>query len=271
MKTLRSSRFWFAFYTYAVMAILIYMPIVILITFSFNDSTIMSLPWSGFTTKWYAKILERPDLLKSLWNSLWVALIVTAVSLVLGVLAANAMARYRYKGRILFTGFISIPFVMPWLILGIALLIFFTRVGVQLSLFTVILAHISFDVPLVAVLVASRLHQFDPNLEAAARDLGCGPLEAFRLVTFPIIAPAIIAAGILAFNWSFDAFVITHFVIGHQITFPIWVWSALRFPKNLPIINAVSSIIIVVEMALIFLAEWIRRRGAGGEEDSILF
>jgi len=263
MERLRTGRFWLGFYTLAVMAFLIYLPIVLLITFSFNDSTIMSLPWSGFTLKWYEKILERPDLLESLLNSLWVALIVTAVSLVLGVLAANAMARYRYRGRILFTGYVSIPFVMPWLILGISLLLFFNWVGIQLSMFTVILSHISFTTPLVAVLVAARLHQFEPDLDSAARDLGCNALDAFRLVTFPIIAPAVIAAGILAFNWSFDAFVVTHFVIGSEVTFPIWVWSALRYPRNLPIINAVSSIIIVVEMGLIFLAEWLRRRGGG--------
>ncbi len=268
MDRLRTSRFWLGFYTYAVMGLLIYLPIVILIAFSFNDSTIMSLPWSGFTLKWYQRVLERPDLLEALWNSLWVAVVVTVFSLVLGVMAAYAMAWYRYSGRIFFTGYVTIPFVMPWLILGIALLIFFSRLGIQLSMFTVILAHISFDAPLVAVLVASRLHHFDPNLEAAARDLGCGPIEAFRLVTLPIIAPAIIAAGILAFNWSFDAFVITHFVIGSQVTFPIWVWSALKFPKNLPVINAVSSIIVVLEMLLIYLAERLRRQG--GDDGSLL-
>ncbi|HIP86927.1 MAG TPA: ABC transporter permease subunit, partial [Anaerolineales bacterium] len=107
----------------------------------------------------------------------------------------------------------------------------------------------------------------DPALEEAARDLGAGPLDAFRLVTLPIIAPAVIAAGIFAFSWSFDAFVVTHFVIGSQVTFPIWVWSALRYPKNLPIINAVSSLIVVAEMALIYLGERFRQKG--GEEGAI--
>ena len=264
MQRVRSGKFWFGVYTLLVMSFLIYLPIVLLIIFSFNDSTIMSLPWSGFTLKWYQQILDRPDLLKAIFNSFWVALVVTAVSLVLGIFAANAMARYRYRGRILFTGYVSIPFVMPWLILGISLLLFFNAVGIRLSMLTVILSHISFTVPLVAVLVAARLHQFEPDLESAARDLGCNALDAFRLVTFPIIAPAVVAAGILAFNWSFDAFVVTHFVIGSEVTFPIWVWSALRYPKNLPVINAVSSIIIVVEMGLIFLAEWLRRRGGEG-------
>lgn len=267
MKRLTTGRFWMGLYTAAVLLLLIYLPIVLLVIFSFNDSTIMSLPWSGFTLRWYEKAFNREDLLRALWNSLWVAAVVTPISLVLGVMAANGMARYRYKGRTLFTGYVAIPFVMPWLLLGIALLLFFNWLGVPLSMFTVILSHISFDVPLVAVIVAARLHQFDPALEEAARDLGAGPLDAFRLVTLPIIAPAVIAAGIFAFSWSFDAFVVTHFVIGSQVTFPIWVWSALRYPKNLPIINAVSSLIVVAEMALIYLGERFRQKG--GEEGAI--
>ncbi len=257
-------KIWLGIYTAVIIGLLIYLPIVLLVIFSFNDSTIMSLPWSGFTLRWYEKIFSRQDILEALWNSLWVAAVVTPVSLVLGILAANGMARYRYKGRTLFTGYIAIPFVMPWLLLGIALLLFFNWLHVPLSMFTVILSHISFDVPLVAVIVAARLHQFDPAVEEAARDLGAGPIEAFRLVTLPIIAPAVVSAGIFAFSWSFDAFVVTHFVIGSQVTFPIWVWSALRYPQNLPVINAVSSIIVVLEMAVIYLGERLRQKGEGG-------
>ncbi len=262
---MRKGRFLLGFYTYAVLGLLIYMPIVILIVFSFNDSRVLSLPWEGFTLRWYAAALARPDLHKAIWTSLWIAAVVTVVSLVLGVLAANAMARYRYRGRLVFTGYIAVPFVVPWLLLGIALLLFFNLVGLRLSALTIILSHIAFDVPLVAVLVAARMHQFDPWLEAAARDLGCTPWQAFRYVTLPIIAPAVIAAGIFAFNWSFDAFVVTHFVSGTQVTFPLWVWSALRFAKNLPIVNAVSSVIVVVEMGLVVVAEMLRRRGDAGE------
>ncbi len=260
----RALRFALAFYTYAVLGVLIYLPIVILIVFSFNDSRVMSLPWSGFTLKWYRIVLQRQDLHQALWTSLWIATVVTLISLVLGVLAANAMARYRYKGRSLFTGYIALPFVIPWLLLGIALLLFFNFLEVPLSAWTIILSHVTFDTPLVAILVAARLHQFDPALEDAARDLGCTPWQAFRYVTLPIIAPAVIAATIFAFNWSFDAFVVTHFVSGTQVTFPLWVWSALRYPKNLPVINAVSSIIVVVEMGLIVVAEVLRRRGEAG-------
>ncbi len=262
---MRLSRFALAFYTYTVIGLLIYLPIVILVVFSFNDSRVLSLPWKGFTLKWYAIALQRSDLHHAIWTSVWIAAVVTVVSLFLGVLAANAMVRYRYPGRLFFTGYVAVPFVVPWLLLGIALLLFFNRVGIPLSSLTIILSHIAFDVPLVAVLVAARLHQFDPWLEAAARDLGCTPWQAFRYVTLPIIAPAVIAAGIFAFNWSFDAFVVTHFVSGTQVTFPLWVWSALRYAKNLPVVNAVSSVIVVVEMGLVLVAEMLRRRGEGAE------
>ncbi len=264
LTALRSGRFWLGAYTTVALLFLIYLPIVILIVFSFNDSTIMSLPWSGFTVRWYRQAFTRSDLLEALFNSFWVASVVTVASLVLGVLAANAMTRYRYRGRLLFSGYVAIPFVIPWLLLGIALLLFFNAVGIRLSILTVILSHIAFDTPLVAVIVAAQLHRLDPDLQHAARDLGCGPLGAFRHVTLPLIAPAVVAAAIFAFNWSFDAFVITHFVIGTQVTFPIWVWSALRFPKNLPIINAISSVIVLLEMVLIFFAERLRQRGLTG-------
>ncbi len=260
-------KFWLGLYTFLIIGLIIYMPILLLIIFSFNDSKVMSLPWNGFTLRWYIQAFQREDLLKALFNSFWVALVVTAISLVLGVMAANAMAKYRYRGRSLFTGYIAIPLVMPWLLLGISLLLFFNVIGMPLSLLTVILSHIGFDVPLVAVIVAARLHQFDPHLEEAARDLGAGPLTAFRLVTLPIIAPAVIAAAIFAFSWSFDAFVVTHFVIGSQVTFPIWVWSALRYPKNLPVINAISSLIVVAEIAIIYVGERLRR----GSGDAVLF
>ncbi len=268
MERVRTAKFWLALYTAIVIGALIYLPIVLLIIFSFNDSKIMSLPWNGFTLRWYKMAFQREDLLRALFNSLWVAVVVTIVSLILGIMAANGMAKYRYRGRSLFTGYMAIPVVMPWLLLGIALLLFFNLIQLPLSLFTVILSHISFDVPLVAVIVAARLYQFDPSLEEAARDLGAGPIETFRLVTLPIIAPAVIAAGIFAFSWSFDAFVVTHFVIGSEVTFPIWVWSALKFAKNRPIINAISSVIIVTEILVIYLAERLRR---GEGEGRVLF
>ena len=267
MHRLQVTKFWLTLYTILIIGLLIYLPIVLLIVFSFNDSKVMSLPWNGFTLRWYKIAFQRQDLLEALFNSLWVAVVVTIVSLILGTMAAQAMTRYRYRGRSIFTGYIAIPLVMPWLLLGIALLLFFNFVGIPLSLFTVILSHISFDVPLVAVIVAARLYQVDPSLEEAARDLGAGPIAAFRLVTLPIIAPALIAAAIFAFSWSFDAFVITHFVIGFDVTFPIWVWSALKFAKNRPIINAISSLIIVVEIFVIYLAEQLRR----GNDQAALF
>ncbi len=253
-------------YTTSVILLLIYLPIFILIVFSFNNSKIPGLPWRGFTLKWYSEIGKNDVLVHSLINSILVAFIVTVFSLIIGVLAARAMTKFHYKLRSLFTGFVSIPFVMPWMLIGIALLLFFNLVKLKLSLFTVIISHISFDVPLVAVLVSSRLSKYDYSVEEASRDLGASPIETFFLVTLPIIAPSLIAAGIFAFSWSFDAFYITHFVSGSQVFFPTWVWSALRYPNKLPLINAVSSLVLVVELIVISVAEIIRVRDEGASE-----
>ena len=253
-------------YTFLVILLLIYLPIVVLIVFSFNDSRIPGMPWKGFTLHWYRQIGENDVLVRSLVNSVLVALVVTVVSLVIGLLAARAMTRFRYKLRNTFTGFVSIPFVMPWMLIGIALLLLFNLAHVRLSMLTVILSHISFDVPLVAVLVSSRLSKFDFSVEEAARDLGASPLSAFFLVTLPIIAPSLFAAAIFAFSWSFDAFYITHFVSGSEVFFPTWVWSALRYPKNLPVINAVSSLVLIVEILIISVAELVRVRDEDASE-----
>ncbi len=253
-------------YTTAIIVFVIYLPLLVLIVFSFNNSTISGLPWRGFTLKWYAQIGKNDVLVQSLINSVVVAVIVTVISLIIGFLAARGMTKFQYKMKSLFTGFVSIPFVMPWMLIGVALLLFFNLVKLPLSLFTVIISHISFDVPLVAVLVSSRLSKFDYSIEEASRDLGSNPLQSFFLVTLPIIAPSLISAGIFSFSWSFDAFYITHFVSGSQVFSPTWIWSALRYPNKLPLINAVSSIILVAELVIITIAEIIRIRDEGASE-----
>jgi len=265
VKKERLGRLLLGGYTGLVMLLLIYLPIVVLVTFSFNNARIPGFPWKGFTFRWYSAIWKNDVLVESLINSILVAIVVTPASLVLGILAANGMAKYRYRLRFLFTGYVVIPFVMPWLLLGISLLLLFNLSHIHLSLFTVILSHVSFDLPLVAILVAARLYHFDWTLEEAARDLGASRWETFKLVTFPLIAPTLIAAAIFAFSWSFDAFVVTHFVIGSEVTFPIWVWSALKYPKNLPVINAVSSLVVIIEIVLVATGEALRQKGGEGE------
>ena len=245
-------------YTAVVILLIIYLPLIVLIVFSFNDSTISGLPWKGFSLRWYFEIGKNDVLVKSLVNSVVVAILVTLISLVVGFLAARGMTKFHYRLKSFFTGYVSIPFVMPWMLIGIALLLFFNLVKMPLSLFTVVISHISFDIPLVAVLISSRLSKFDYFLEEASRDLGSTPFQSFSLVTLPIIAPSLISAGIFSFSWSFDAFYITHFVSGSQVFFPTWIWSALRYPNKLPLINAVSALILVVEIVIITVAEIIR-------------
>ena len=257
-------------YTAVIILFIKYLPLFVLVIFSFNDSNISGLPWRGFTLKWYYQIGQNDVLIESLINSAAVAFIVTIISLVIGFLAARAMTKFNYKLKSLFTGFVSIPFVMPWMLIGIALLIFFNMVKIPLSLFTVIISHISFDIPLVAILVSSRLSKFDYSVEEASRDLGSGPVQAFLLVTLPIIAPTLISAGIFSFSWSFDAFYITHFVSGSQVFFPTWIWSALRYPNKLPLINAVSSLILVFQLIIITIAEIIRIKDEDANETLVM-
>ncbi|RKX83348.1 MAG: ABC transporter permease, partial [Spirochaetes bacterium] len=204
-------------------------------------------------------------------NSVIVALIVTFFSLIIGILGARALTKFKYKAKNLFNGYIAIPFVMPWSLTGIALLLFFNLIHFPLSLFTVILSHISFDVPLVTVLISSRLSKFDYSIEEASRDLGASPIHTFFSITLPIIAPSLISAAIFSFSWSFDAFYITHFVSGSQVFFPTWVYSALRYPNKLPLINAVSSVVITVELIIISIAEIIRVKDVGNSSDTLLF
>ncbi|RKX90702.1 MAG: spermidine/putrescine ABC transporter permease PotC [Spirochaetes bacterium] len=253
-------------YTAVVILLVIYLPLIVLIVFSFNDSTISGLPWKGFTLKWYAEIGKNDVLVSSLINSVVVAAVVTVISLVVGFLAARGMTKFHYRLKSLFTGYVSIPFVMPWMLIGVALLLFFNLIKMPLSLFTVIISHISFDIPLVAVLISSRLSKFDYSVEEASRDLGSTPFQSFFLVTLPIIAPSLISAGIFSFSWSFDAFYITHFVSGSQVFFPTWIWSALRYPNKLPLINAVSALILVVEIIIITVAEIIRMKDEDASE-----
>jgi len=253
-------------YTTVVILLLIYLPLIILIVFSFNDSNISGLPWKGFTLKWYAQIGQNDVLIESLVNSVITALIVTVISLVIGFMAARGMTKFHYRLKTAFTGYVSIPFVMPWMLIGLALLLFFNLIRLPLSLFTVIISHISFSVPLVAVLISSRLSKFDYAIEEAARDLGSSPFQSFYLVTLPIIAPSFISAGIFSFSWSFDAFYITHFVSGSQVFFPTWIWSALRYPNKLPLINAVSALILVLQLVIITIAEIIRIKDEDASE-----
>jgi spermidine/putrescine transport system permease protein len=243
--------------------LLLYGPLVLLAVFSFNDSIVFSLPWAGTTTKWYHLALADANLRQALRNSLVVAGTVAPVSVVLGTLAAYPITRLRFRLRGAAAMLVAAPLVVPWLVIGISALIYFNKAHVPLSWHTVIPMHIVVTFPLVTVLVASRLARFDRTQEESAIDLGASQLQVLRYVLLPHTLPALAASFILAFSWSFNNFEITYFVGGFDQLFPVWVYSTLRHATNLPIVNAISTLVSAVEVLAVCGAWMLFTRLAG--------
>ncbi|WIY26735.1 ABC transporter permease [Parasedimentitalea psychrophila] len=224
----------------------LYIPMIILIIFSFNESKLVTV-WAGFSTKWYGELMQNEAFLNAAWVTIKVAVFSSTLATVLGTMAAYVMVRGgRFRGRTLFSGMIYAPLVMPEVITGLSLLLLFIGIGLDRGVLTIVLAHTTFSMCYVSVVVSSRLVTFDRSLEEAALDLGCSPAQAFRLVTLPIIAPAVISGWLLAFTLSLDDLVIASFTTGPSATtLPIKIFSAVRLGVS-PEINALSTIMIAI-------------------------
>lgn len=222
----------------------LYLPILLLVVYSFNASRLVTV-WGGFSTRWYVALFENEPLMESAWVTLRVALLSATLATLLGTLAAIALVRYgRFPGRTLFTGLVYAPMVMPEVITGLALLLFFVAVDLDRGFWTVALAHTTLTLCFVTVVVQARLVSFDRSLEEAATDLGATPLKAFVTVTLPLIAPAIAAGFLLAFTLSLDDLVLASFNTGPgATTLPIRIYSQVRLGVS-PEINALSTILI---------------------------
>jgi putrescine transport system permease protein len=238
----------------------LYLPIVLLVVFSFNDSRLVTV-WGGFSTRWYAEIWQNQQLLDAAWVTIRVAVVSATVATVLGTLAAVALTRLgRFPGRTLFSGMIFAPLVMPEVITGLSLLLLFVAIDLDRGFWTVTLAHISFTMCFVAVVVQSRLVSFDRSLEEAAMDLGAPPLRTFLSVTLPIIFPAVAAGWMLAFTLSLDDLVIASFTTGPgATTLPMRIYSQVRLGVT-PEINAVSTIFIAVVTLTVITATLAMKR-----------
>ena len=232
----------------------LYLPILLLVIYSFNASRLVTV-WAGFSTRWYGELLQNEAFLDAAWVTLKVGFWSSVVATVLGTMAAFALARGgRFVGRTLFSGMVYAPIVMPEIITGLSLLLLFISLGVPRGVFTLVLAHATFSMCFVCVVVSARLSSFDRSLEEAARDLGCTPWDAFRSVTLPIIAPAVIAGWLLAFTLSLDDLVIASFTTGPSATtLPIKVYSSIRLGVS-PEINALSTLIIGLVTVAILVA-----------------
>ncbi len=239
----------------------IYLPVVLLPMFSVNDAVYVAFPLKGFTLQWYREALAHEAMLSALWNSIKVGLIVSVIATSLGMLAAKALTRYRIAGARAVIGFLSIPLVIPLIILGISLLVVLSQMGIDLSLATIVLGHVVITVPIAMFVLMSRLEGFDKSIEEAALDLGETPWMTFWRVTVPVALPGIVASLLLTFTLSFDEFLLAFFLAGDQLTLPIYIWGQLRFPAKLPSVLALGSMIIVGTFVLVIVAERIRRGG----------
>ncbi len=247
----------------------LYLPMLILVIYSFNESKLVTV-WAGFSTKWYGELMQNEAFLDAAWVTLRVAVISSTIATVLGTMAAHVMVRGgRFFGRTLFSGMIYAPLVMPEVITGLSLLLLFIGIGLDRGVLTIVLAHTTFSMCYVSVVVSSRLVSFDKSLEEAALDLGCTPFQAFRLVTLPIIMPAVISGWLLAFTLSLDDLVIASFTAGPSATtLPIKIFSSVRLGVS-PEINALSTIMIgIVTVGVITTSIISKRNIARAEADA---
>ena len=244
---------------FGLVVVFLYAPIVILLIFSFNDSVLPTFPLSGFTLSWYRQFLTDPDLRGALETSAIVAAVSSAGAVVLGTLASIALARRRFGGKAAVSALLLSPLVIPYVVFGISLLLFFHTLGIPRSILTVVVGHIVISLPYTILVLVPRLEQIDVSLEEAAFDLGASRLRTFRSIVLPLILPAIVSAFLIALTTSFDEYAVASFVVGTRIKFPIYLYAALRFPSRLPEVIAVAVVVMTVSLAVVVAAEIGRR------------
>jgi len=244
---------------FALVVVFLYAPIVILLVFSFNNANIPSFPLSGFTLHWYHEFLTNSDLKSSLKTSAVVAALSSVGAVLLGILAAIALVRHRFRGTGPVSALLLSPLVIPYVVFGLALLLLFHTAGIQRSIYTIVIGHIVITLPYTILVLMPRLQQIDVSLEEAAYDLGASRVRTFRSVTLPLLLPAVVSAYLIAFTTSFDEYAVASFVVGSQPTFPIYLYSAVRFPSNLPQVIAVAVVVISVSLFVVIVAEIGRR------------
>ena len=222
----------------------LYIPIILLILFSFNESRLVTV-WGGFSTKWYGELMNNQGIKDAAWVTFKVAFVSSTVATFLGTIAGLVMSRFgKFGGRTLFSGMIYAPMVMPEVILGLSILLTFITLSIDRGVLTVTLAHITFSMCYVSVIIQSRMSSYDESINEAALDLGCTPLRTFLLITFPIILPAIISGWLLSFTMSLDDLVIASFTSGPgSTTLPMKIYTMVRLGVT-PEINAVSTILV---------------------------
>jgi spermidine/putrescine transport system permease protein len=242
-----------------LVVLFLYAPIVILLIFSFNNSSVPTFPLSGFTFHWYREFLSNSDLRGALETSAIIASVSSVGAVLLGVLSSIALTRRNFRVKSAVSALLLSPLVIPYVVFGIALLLLFHQLGVPRSLLTVVIGHIVISLPYTILVLVPRLNQIDVSLEEAAFDLGASRLRTFRSITLPLILPAVVSAFLIAFTTSFDEYAVASFVVGSRVTFPIYLYAALRFPEQLPQVIAVAVVVLVLSLTVVIAAEVGRR------------
>lgn len=246
---------------YAAMIFLLYLPLAVLFLFSFNDGTSLSFPLQGLTLRWYERLFDSPEILRAARNSLVVAVGSSTGAAVLGTAVALLLTRFRFRGESFLFALAMMPLVVPIVVLAVAMLVLFLAAGIDRSLWTVAIGHIVVALPFVVLIVTARLAGFDPSLEEAAMDLGAPYPKVIARIILPLIAPAVISAWLVAFTVSLDEFALALFLAGNEPTFPVYLYSQLRFASRLPVMIALAVLLMIGTLLLVLIAEWIRRRG----------
>jgi spermidine/putrescine transport system permease protein len=246
---------------YVLLLLLLYLPIGILVLFSFNTRTSFTFPLDGLTFDWYGRALDTPAAVRSARNSLVVAVGSSLAATALATAVAILAVRFRFPGKRLLLGLAVLPLIVPYVVLGVALLLLFAALEVERSLWTVGIAHAVVAIPYALLIVAARLAGMDPDLEEAAMDLGARYPTALRLVVLPQITPAIVAAWLVAFTASFDEFALALFLTGPEPTLPVFIYGQLRFSSRFPMLVALALLVMSGTLLLAFVAERLRRIG----------
>jgi spermidine/putrescine transport system permease protein len=242
-----------------LLVIFLYAPLVILLIFSFNDRAFVSFPWEGFTLRWYHTFLANEVLLGTLRTSLKVATGTAILTTILSIPASIALVRRRFFGKSVVSGMLLAPLVIPLVVFGTALLILFNTIGIPPSPITIMIGHIVIALPFAILTLVPRLERIPEALEEASRDLGAGWFTTFRQITFPLLMPALFSAFLVSFVISFDEVVVASFVTGDNVTFPVYLYSQLRLPRNLPQVIAVAVVILFISTIVVIAAEAGRR------------
>lgn len=247
----------------------LYAPIILLPIFAFNDGTIIAFPLKGFTTQWFAQMFGNDTLARAVRNSMIIAVSAAIFATTLGIFAARAATRFEFPGKGGIIGLVMLPLVLPEIIVAVSLLVVLLGIGVELSVFTVILGHVLICTPYAIAILNTAFSSLDRSLEEAAYDLGETKWSTFRLITLPLVMPGIISSLLISFTISLDEFIIAFFLAGNEPTLPTYIFSQLRFPKQIPMIMALGTILVLLSIVLLTVAEYFRRRGiakTGGKD-----